>query len=134
MIFRTQKQKHDLAGSWSRPDRPFFASGACHVLAAAFLEAYPNADYHPFLILPNPGLRGSHVFVSDGKIAFDYHGFSKYDHYLSHFFTKIRRFFPRWHGQVIRLTESPIGVSFCEAHHCRLPSQYLHNPLPRAFS
>lgn len=134
MIFRTEEQKRDLTRSWHRPDRPFFAAGACHVLAAAFLEANPNDGFHPFLILPNPGLRGSHVFVSDGRTVFDYHGFSRHDHYLSHYFTKIYRFFPRWHGEVIRLTESPIDVSFCEKYNHRLPSQYPHDPLPRAFS
>jgi len=134
MIFRTEEQKHDLIRSWHRPDRPFFAAGACHVLAAAFLEAYPHAGFQPFLILPNPGLRGSHVFVSDGKTAFDYHGFSELDYFLDHFFTKIRRFFPHWCGEVIQLKESPISTSFCEKHNSRLPSQYLHDPLPRAFS
>jgi hypothetical protein len=134
MIFRTAEQKHDLIRSWHRPDRPFFAAGACHILAAAFLEAYPHASFHPFLILPNPGLRGSHVFVSNGKTAFDYHGFSRHDQYLSHYFTKICRFFPLWNGEVIRLKESPVGASFCRAYNCRLPSQYLHDPLPRAFS
>src|SRR5471032_3305755 len=83
MIFRTEEQKHDLTRSWHRSDRPFFAAGACHVLAAAFLEVYPNAGFHPFLILPGPGLRGSHVFVSDGETVFDYHGFSGHDRFLS---------------------------------------------------
>ena len=134
MIFRTEEQKRDLIRSWRRPDRPFFAAGACHVLAAAFLETYPSAGFRPFLILPARGLRGSHVFVSNSNIVFDYHGFSKHDYYLSHYFSKIRRFFPQWHGEVIGLNESPISVSFCGAHNCRLPSQYLHDPLPRAFA
>jgi hypothetical protein len=134
MIFRTEEQKHDLIRSWYRPDRPFFSSGACHILAAAFLELHPNAGFHPFLILPSPGLRGSHVFVSNGKTVFDYHGFSRQDYYLSHYFTKICRFFPLWRGEVIRLTETPIAVSFCERYNHRLPSQYPRDPLPRAFS
>jgi hypothetical protein len=134
MIFRTEEQKHDLIRSWHRPDRPFFATGACHVLAAAFLEVYPNTGFHPFLILPGSGLRGSHVFVSDGKTVFDYHGFSGHDRFLSHYFVKVRRFFPRWFGEVIRLEESPIGVAFCGRYSHRLPSQYPYDPLPRAFS
>jgi len=134
MIFRTEEQKSDLIRSWNRPDRPFFASGACHVLASAFLETRPNAGFRPFLILPEPGLRGSHVFVSDGKIAFDYHGFSKHEHFLSHYFAKISRFFPLWNCDVIDLKESPTSVSFCETYNHRLPSQYLHDPMPRAFA
>jgi hypothetical protein len=134
MIFRTEEQKHDQMRLWNRPDRPFFAAGACHVLAAAFLEAYPNAGYRPVLILPKPGLRGSHVFVSNGNTAFDYHGFSKHEHFVFHYFDKISRLFPQWRGDVIDLKESPTSVSFCGKYNHRLPNQYLHDPMPRAFS
>jgi hypothetical protein len=134
MIFRTEEQKHDLVRSWHRPDRPFFAASACHVLAAAFLEVYPNAGFHSLLILPGPGLRGSHVVVSDGQTVFDYHGFSEHHRFLSHYSARIWRFFPRWHGKLIRLEGSPIGVPFCRRYNHRLPSQYPHDPLPRAFS
>jgi hypothetical protein len=134
MIFRTEEQKRDPVRSWYRSDRSFFAAGACHILAGAFLETYPNTGFNPQLISPHPGLPGSHVFVSNGEIVFDYHGISKHHDFLSHYFTKIRRFFPRWQGEIIRLKESPISESFCRTYNHRLPSQYLHNPLPRAFS
>jgi hypothetical protein len=51
MIFRSPAAKRDLIQSWGRPDRPFFASGACHILAGVFLEKYADANYRPFLFL-----------------------------------------------------------------------------------
>lgn len=32
---------------WSSPDRVFFACGACHILAFAFLKAYPQSGFAP---------------------------------------------------------------------------------------
>jgi len=132
VIFRTESQKADLQRSWHRPDRPFFAAGACHILAAAFLEAHPGQGFATTLILPDDGHRGSHVFVSDGTSAFDYHGYSRCETFLSHYLRKIRRFFPSWQGRIITLADSPISTSFCRTYGCRLPSQFLHDPRPRA--
>jgi len=134
VIFRSAEQKQDVAGSWHRPDRPFFAAGACHILATAFLDSYPNSGYRPFLLLPDPGFRGTHVFVSNGKLIFDYHGYTDYDRYFRHHQKKIHRFFPSWRGQVLALKVSPIDESFCREYSHRLPSQYLHDPLPRALA
>jgi hypothetical protein len=101
-------------------------------LAAVFLEAHPEENYEVFLIRPDPGFHGGHVFVSDGQIVFDYHGYTEYEAYRSHYFTKIRRFFPLWQGQIIRLDVSPISQSFCRKYSHRLPEQFLHDPRPRA--
>jgi hypothetical protein len=134
MIFRSENAKKDLVGSWNRPDRPFFAAGACHVLAAVFLETYPEAGYYSLFIRPEAGYRGSHVVVSNGGMIFDYHGYTEYNAYLTHYISKIRRFFPQWRGAIQRLEESPIEKLFCRKHRCRMPEQYLHDPRPRALS
>lgn len=132
MIFRSEEQKRDQIQSWNRPDRSFFAAGACHILAAAFLEAYSHSGFQAFQIVPKPGFRGTHVFVSNGNRIFDYHGFSEHDRYIIHYFAKIRRFFPPWDGDVIRLDCSPTDFFFCQKYNHRLPEQYLHDPRPRA--
>jgi hypothetical protein len=132
MIFRTAESKNDLISSWNRPDRPFFAAGACHILAAVFLETYPNSGYCSFHVVPGPGLRGAHLFVSNDQLVFDYHGYVEMERYLAHFTTKMARFFPGWHGQIKRLDASPVDESFCHEFQHRLPSQYLHDPRPRA--
>jgi len=134
MIFRTEEAKKNLARSWQRLDRPFFAAGACHVLAAAFLKTYPKAGFHAFLILPETNLRGSHVAVTNGLVVFDYHGYVRHDAYLAHYFSKIRRFYPGWQGKILRLEESPTAKSFCQKYQHRLPDQYWKDPQPRAVS
>jgi hypothetical protein len=39
---RTKGAKRDPIKRWALPDRVFFACGACHILAYAFLRAYPD--------------------------------------------------------------------------------------------
>ena len=59
---------------WHRPDRHFFANGACQVLAFAFLERYPDIGFRARWIKPAAGFTGNHIYVTDGINAFDYHG------------------------------------------------------------
>jgi len=134
MIFLSDKAKKDLVKSWNRPERPFFAAGACHILAAVFLETFSNRGYHTLFIEPEAGYRGGHVVVSNGKTVFDYHGYTDQDVYLAHYFSKIRRFFPHWQGVVRRLEESPMEKPFCQKYQYRMPDQYWRDPRPRAFS
>lgn len=50
--------KQDPARRWSLPDRVFFACGACHILAYAFLKAYPRSGFAPLWIKPSKGGHG----------------------------------------------------------------------------
>jgi len=47
MFFPKIDVKIDPVRRWHRPDRHFFANGACQVLAFAFLERYPDLDSAP---------------------------------------------------------------------------------------
>jgi hypothetical protein len=134
MIFRSDTDKSDLARSCHRPDRPFFASGACHILAYAFLQKHSDFDYHPIYISPHPGFRGSHLVVSDGNTIFDYHGYSDHDYFMEHYFIKMRRYFPGWQADLIQIEDSLIDSGFCSRFNHRMPFQYFQNPIPRAFS
>lgn len=132
MIFRSDKDKADLMRSWHRPDRSFFASGACHILAHIFLQQYPDSGYHAINIRPHPNFRGGHIIVSDGNTVFDYHGYSDHDRFMAHYFAKIRRYFPGWQADLIPIHESLVDSSFCAQLLLRTPPQYLHDPMPRA--
>jgi hypothetical protein len=50
--------KHDPIRRWHRPDRHFFANGACQELAFAFLERYPDLGFHARRIKPAAGYTG----------------------------------------------------------------------------
>jgi hypothetical protein len=61
---------------WALPDRVFFACGACHILAYAFLQRWGGPSMQAVWIKPAPGHIGNHVFINGGEWVFDYHGYS----------------------------------------------------------
>jgi hypothetical protein len=128
--------KDDPKRQWHRPDRHFFANGACQVLAYAFLEKYPDLGFRARWIKPAPGYIGHHIFVTDGRNAFDYHGLTTEARLLSLGFRRARRFFPRWDATLVDL---PTDVLISEQRSrqidglwLREPKQFLHDAMPRA--
>jgi hypothetical protein len=95
MFFPKINVKNDPVRHWHRPDRHFFANGACQVLAFAFLERYPDLGFHARWIKPAAGFIGHHIYVTDGISAFDYHGLTTEQRLLAFGFKRGRRFFPR---------------------------------------
>ena len=65
----------------------FFACGACHILAFAFLERYGSSALKAIWIKPASGFTGNHIFIAANDWVFDYHGYS----YREHFFTYLRQ-------------------------------------------
>lgn len=55
--------KQDPVRHWLLPERVFFACGACHILAYAFLKAYPRSGLAPLWIKPSKGFTGNHIVV-----------------------------------------------------------------------
>jgi hypothetical protein len=128
--------KKDAARRWALPDRVFFAAGACHILAYAFLERYPRAGFRPLWIRPRAGYTGNHIVASDGEAAFDYHGYSRLAALLAHTQAKAGRWWPGWSASLIEL---PIDVLVSERKSrtydglwLREPRQFRHDALPRA--
>ncbi len=117
--------------SWRRSDEDFFAAGACHVLAASFLQEYPRAGFCAYLIKPEPGYRGSHVFVANGELAFDWNGYQPRGRLVHEYVGQLRAFFGTWQGSVLRV-EDPVSSEFCKTHRHRHPSQFYRCPLERA--
>jgi hypothetical protein len=136
MFFPKTSVKHDPVRRWHRPDRHFFANGACQVLAYAFLERYPELGFRARWIKPGPGHTGNHIFVTDGASAFDYHGMTTERRLLSLVFRRARRFFPGWDATLVDL---PMEVLVSESRSrefeglwLREPKQFLYDAMPRA--
>ena len=136
MFFPRINVKDDPVRRWHRPDRHFFANGACQVLAFAFLERYPDLEFRARWIKPAAGFSGNHIYVTDGINAFDYHGLSTEQRLLSLVFRRGRRFFPGWDAALVDL---PADVLISEHRSrqieglwLREPKQFLHDALPRA--
>jgi hypothetical protein len=128
--------KDDPARRWHRPDRHFFANGACQVLAYAFLERHSELGFRARWIKPAAGYVGNHIFVTDGDLAFDYHGLTTEQRLQSLSFRRAQRFFPGWTATLVDL---PTDVLVSEAKSreidglwLREPTQFLHDALPRA--
>jgi hypothetical protein len=135
MIIIADEIKNDPVKRWALPDEVFFAAGACHILAYAFLEQCPDKQFKPLWIKPSAGHRGNHIIVSDGKIAFDYSGFNPYNQYLEIIESDMKSTFYDWTYQIIEISKHVL-ISETESKKMGLwlrePNQFLHNALPRA--
>jgi hypothetical protein len=136
MYFPKTNVKNDPVLRWHRSDRHFFANGACQVLAHAFLEIYQDLEFRARWITPASGYIGNHIYVTDGVVAFDYHGLTTEARLLSLAFRRGRRFFPGWEATLVDL---PADVLVSEARSrtyeglwLREPNQFLHDAMPRA--
>src|SRR5262245_6080139 len=101
--------KEDPVRRWNLPDRVFFAAGACHILAHAFLERFDGAGFDPVWVRPKAGFTGNHVFVTNGKLAFDYHGYVRPNHLVEHYTKRARRLFSRWEADLVPVTVSLVS-------------------------
>ena len=133
---RTKGGKKDPIKQWALPERVFFACGACHILAYAFLEAYPDRGFRSIWIRPAEGYTGNHVVVVGDQLAFDYHGYSRWPTLLAHMKRKADRWWPGWDAELIEL---PADVLVSESKSrtydglwLKEPGQFLFDAMPRA--
>jgi hypothetical protein len=128
--------KNHPARRWALPDRVFFACGACHILAFAFLERYPHSGFKPIWIKPGKGYTGNHIFVSNGATAFDYHGYSDVRKLMTHTRAKAGRWWPGWTAELVELPHdvlvSEVKSKQFDGLWLREPGQFLRDALPRA--
>lgn len=126
--------KEDPVRRWNLPDRVFFAAGAGHILAHAFLERFPSAGFNPIWVRPRGQFIGNHVFVANDDLAFDYHGYVSRSHLVAHFTKRARRLFPGWEADLLPVTVSLVSRAEAKAigMDIREPAQFLHDALARA--
>ncbi|MEM1315699.1 MAG: hypothetical protein AAGI51_14160, partial [Pseudomonadota bacterium] len=124
--------KRDMVRRWALPDRMFFGFGACHILAGAALEAAPIPGLRAERIAPRDGLPGFHVFVTDGRRAFDFHGCSDRAALLAHHARAWRRRHPDWRAEIEPVDYDLFDTAALNARRMLGPCQYLHDPRPRA--
>ncbi len=133
---RTQGTKRDPRKQWALPDRVFFACGACHILAYAFLRAYPGSGFAPLWVRPAKGHTGNHILAARGRLAFDYHGYSDLPRLLAHMERRASRWWPGWSAELIELpAEVLVSESKSRAYDglwLKEPRQFLFDAMPRA--
>jgi hypothetical protein len=128
--------KDDPARRWALPDRVFFACGACHILAYAFLRKHGLAGRRALWLKPAAGFTGNHIVVDGGEWVFDYHGYSRRPAFMAHLRRKAARWWPGWSATEVPLAPETL-VSEARSREyeglwLREPGQFLHDALPRA--
>lgn len=123
--------KNDPYRRWALPDRIFFGHGACHILAGVYLDHPPLPGFYAEQIVPEKGM-GNHVYVTDGIIAFDYHGYSVRDRLLAHHNRVWSTQYEGWRYEIKRVDFCLFSTSELNIRNMRGPDQYLHDAVPRA--
>lgn len=132
MYVLKQGIKADPHRQWSLPDRIFFGYGACHILAGVFLDQPPLPGFYAERIIPAEGFLGNHVYVTNGVVAFDYHGYSIRKRLLEHHTRVWSRQYDGWHCAIERVDFDLLATADLNTRRMRGPDQYLHDPIPRA--
>jgi hypothetical protein len=73
---RTDAERISQTASWVRPDRAFFAAGACHILTFEFLRARRAEGFVAVGLQRLGQPYYDHVYASNGKWAFDFSGWT----------------------------------------------------------
>lgn len=125
--------KDHLERRWRLPDRIFFGNGACHILAGVFLNRPPMPGFYAEWIIPGEGFSGSHIYVTNGCVAFDYHGYSSRLKLLLHHTTAWSRQYPRgWNCAIERVWFDLLETGALNCRNMRGPDQYAGDPILRA--
>jgi hypothetical protein len=127
----------DLVKRWALPDRVFFACGACHILAHAFLERHGRPEHEVTWIKPAAGYIGNHIIIGTADWVFDFHGYSRRDAFFDHAWKKGRRLRPGWDATLVPLPRDVLisgmrSRQFDRRLKLREPGQFLYDALPRA--
>jgi hypothetical protein len=129
--------KFDSHKRWALSERVFFACGACHILSYAFLDRHASSGCRAMWIRPHEGFSGNHIFVTDGRYVFDYHGYSEHDFYLQHTFKRAKHYYPGWDAALVELPKDVLVSEQKSRTYdglwLREPGQFLYDALPRAY-
>lgn len=125
--------KQDPLRQWALPDRVFFGYGACHILAGVYLRDPPLAGFWAERIIPRHGQSGNHIFVTDGCISFDFHGYAGRATLLAHHTRSYRSVYgTAWDYDLERVAFDLLDTTALNARKMRGPDQYRKDALPRA--
>jgi hypothetical protein len=127
--------KRDPILRWALPDRVFFGHGACAILAGVFLCDQLLPGFHAERVVPGEGFAGNHIYVTDGRIAFDYHGYSVRNRLLMHHTAAWAEHYAEgWNCTLQRVDFDLLDTHELNRRKMLGPDQYLNDPIKRARS
>lgn len=92
----------------------------------------PLPGFYAERIIPGEGFWGSHVYGTNGTIAFDYHGYSARHRLLDHHMQGWSGRYQGWNAVVEKVDFPLLDSTALNARKMTGPDQYIHDPLPRA--
>lgn len=83
-------------------------------------------------IIPAEGFSGTHIYVTNGKLAFDFHGYSFRKNLLSKYWRGYQRLYPSWSAEVEKIDFPLLDTIELNKRKHLGPDQYFKDPRPRA--
>ncbi|WP_202981917.1 hypothetical protein [Roseobacter cerasinus] len=124
--------KNDPEKRWRQSDRVFFGFGACHILAGVFLETPPLDGFYAEWIVPSEDFGGTHIYVTNGVLAFDFRGYSLRQNLLQRHFRHHQDLYPGWSAVVEEIDFPLLDTTEVNKRKHLGPDQYFDDPRPRA--
>ena len=124
-------ERVDQIRSWNRPDKHFFAAGACHILADAAAEL--TGRIGELVVIEPAGDRpGLHAYYRlDGR-SFDFNGWADEADLLAATWDDYRADDPAWEATISVIDGGLKAV--CRRHPMRSPEAFAQPPKPRALA
>lgn len=136
---RTPLERNDPFEFWKREDLPFFAAGACHILAYQFMQLHWGQNYQAVFIKPRDSKPGNHVYVvrPDGW-AFDANGWTKESELRAISDAAYTKRYPSWAYERLVIADNFWGMGefeeWCHTNHHRPPAYFAYLPWERAYN
>ncbi|MFW5704116.1 MAG: hypothetical protein ACOCXQ_04710 [Patescibacteria group bacterium] len=130
---RSPEEKADKFLAWKRDDTAFFAAGACHILAFMFMELhYYEKRYTVIGLKAKQDSYVHHVYVTDGKWAFDYAGWTLEEELVRE--TTKAHCEATKEGDLEKIVITEDLETFCKQQNHRPPSYFPYLPWERAYN
>ena len=132
---RTPEEMRDMFLAWDRPDKAFFASGACHILGHLFAWMHRHEGFELIHIKPkNKEQGGHHMFASNGTWAFDFNGWTREKELLQEYTKAYESKFTDWTCDLITVPLDWQQFSeYLRGCHHRPPEFFPYLPWERAY-
>lgn len=122
---RTEIERSDQRVAWERADQAFFAAGACHLLAWACRDEYPDRSIAIEALRFEGEHQVFHTYAVWNGWTFDHSGWNPEPGLVA-----VNTDFE---GRQLERVAITVGLAeFCEQHHHRMPDHYWLDPMQRA--
>src|SRR5688500_1064683 len=130
---RTAEERHDMFLDWRRPDKAFFAAGACHILAYLFASLHRHEGFElVHLHSWDKNGSGDNMYATNGTWAFDFNGWTREEELLEEYIKAYKAKYPGWTYERHTYDWKGFGEYLLKTGH-RPPEYFPYLPWERAY-